>query len=62
MVKNLPEMPDKNTIKVLEKKLDNCRNQDNNPDSDVYKRKVLQELQDEDELPVEADVSMQSNF
>lgn len=62
MVKNLAEMPDKNTIKVLEKKLDKCRNQENNPDSDIYKRKALQALQDEDDLPVEADISMQSNF
>lgn len=60
MVKNLPEMPDKNTIKALEKKLDKCRNQENNPDSDIYKQKMYQALQDEDDLPV--DVSMQSNF
>lgn len=35
MVKNIGEMPDKNTIKTLEKKLDKCRNQDNNPDSEA---------------------------
>lgn len=35
MVKNLGETPDKNTIKALEKKLDKCRNQENNPDSEA---------------------------
>jgi cyclin H len=35
MYKNLPEVPDKNTIKSLEKKLDKCRNQSNNPDSEM---------------------------
>lgn len=36
MVKNIGEVPDKNTIKTLEKKLDKCRNQDNNPDSEAW--------------------------
>lgn len=35
MVKTIGEMPDRNTIKAIEKKLDKCRNQDNNPDSEA---------------------------
>jgi cyclin H len=49
MVKNISEMPDKNTIKALEKKLDRCRNQANNPDSDQYKQRQIRELNDEDD-------------
>lgn len=35
MVKNIGEIPDKNVIKTLEKKLDKCRDQENNPDSEA---------------------------
>lgn len=35
MVKNIGEAPEKNMIKILEKKLDKCRNQENNPDSEA---------------------------
>lgn len=34
MVKSL-ELPQKDRVKYLEKKLDNCRNKENNPDSQV---------------------------
>ncbi|KAG5684421.1 hypothetical protein PVAND_013655 [Polypedilum vanderplanki] len=68
MVKNISEMPDKNVIKALEKKLERCRNQANNPDSDEYKQRQIRELNDEDDdglLPQQdEDVSMlnASNF
>jgi cyclin H len=63
MVKNISEMPDKNTIKSLEKKLDRCRNQANNPDSEEYRQKQIKDLNEEDEdgPSIELqDVSMQS--
>lgn len=34
LVKNIEPLP-KDRIKFLEKKLDNCRNQENNPDSQM---------------------------
>lgn len=33
--KSVGEVPDKSTIKSLERKLEKCRNQDNNPDSEA---------------------------
>ena len=50
MVKNIPD-PTPN-IKTLCTRLEQCRNQDNNPDSMAYKRK-LEELVDEDDLLLE---------
>jgi len=47
MVKNIKE-PTMN-IKLLSTRLEACRNQDNNPDSSAYKRKM--ELIDEDDIP-----------
>eukprot|EP00092_Neocalanus_flemingeri_P033934 GFUD01036900.1.p1 GENE.GFUD01036900.1~~GFUD01036900.1.p1 ORF type:complete len:278 (-),score=71.52 GFUD01036900.1:79-912(-) len=47
MVKNIPE-PTPN-IKLLCTRLEQCRNQDNNPDSLAYKRK-LEELVDEEDI------------
>jgi cyclin H len=49
LVKNLGELPDKNKIKQLEKKLDRCRNQENNPDSDIYKQKMRKMLLEDEE-------------
>jgi cyclin H len=61
MVKNIPEMPDKNTIKALEKKLERCRNQNFNPDAEVYKQRQLRELNEDDEEDTnDQDVSMMS--
>lgn len=34
LVKNY-QPPDREKVKVIEKKLDKCRNQNNNPDSDL---------------------------
>jgi hypothetical protein len=35
MVNNIGEMPEKNIIKAIDKKLDKCRNQENNPGSEA---------------------------
>ncbi|KAK2706940.1 hypothetical protein QYM36_014837 [Artemia franciscana] len=39
----------KDSIKPLEIKLEKCRNQANNPDSDVYRQKMVESLEAEDE-------------
>ena len=52
LVKNIPEsVPDKDKelIKALCMKVDKCRNQENNPDSQAYKRK-LESMVDEEEM------------
>lgn len=36
MVKMSDSVPDRNQQKLLDKKLDKCRNPDNNPDSEMY--------------------------
>ena len=57
MVKNLPvdqkERREKE-IKPLIQKLDKCRNEENNPDSAAYKRKL--ELVDEEDLMIVEEV------
>lgn len=35
MVKMVDAVPDKNQQKILDKKLDKCRNPENNPDSEM---------------------------
>ena len=52
MVKNLPKEKSKEELQFLLKKLEQCRNQENNPDSAAYKRK-LEELVDEEDLILE---------
>lgn len=47
MVKNL-ELPPKDKVKLIEKKLEKCRNQENNPDSLIYKQKMKKLLDDDD--------------
>ena len=49
MVKNVRQQPDKESAQVLFERLESCRNQDNNPDSAAYKRKI-EEMVDEDDL------------
>ena len=49
MVKNLPKEKSKEELQFLLKKLEQCRNQENNPDSAAYKRK-LEQLVDEEDL------------
>ena len=48
MVKNVGSSPAMPVIKVLCDRLEKCRNQDNNPDSQAYKRK-MQAMLDEDD-------------
>ncbi|KAL0118988.1 hypothetical protein PUN28_009549 [Cardiocondyla obscurior] len=43
------EPPSRELVKALEKKLDKCRNQENNPDSEIYKQR-MQEMLDEEDL------------
>ena len=51
MVKNMRPEPTQ-TIKSLCGRLENCRDQDNNPDSAAYKRKI-EALVDEEDLIME---------
>lgn len=50
MVKASDYVPDKNQQKLLDKKLEKCRNPENNPDSEIYKKRMLALLEDEEEL------------
>ncbi|XP_017784009.1 PREDICTED: cyclin-H [Nicrophorus vespilloides] len=50
MVKMADVNPDKNQMKLIEKKLEKCRNPDNNPDSEIYKKRMQALLDDEDEV------------
>ncbi|XP_012251872.2 cyclin-H [Athalia rosae] len=43
------EPPSREIVRSLEKKLDKCRNQENNPDSEIYKQR-MQDMLDEDDL------------
>lgn len=45
------ESPARERVRVIEKKLDRCRNQENNPSSEQYKRK-MREVLDEDDVPM----------
>ncbi|CAH0389682.1 unnamed protein product [Bemisia tabaci] len=49
LVKQL-ETPSNQQIKIIEKKLEACRNQENNPESEIYKRKMQDLLDDEEEF------------
>jgi cyclin H len=51
MIKSM-ETPVKDQVKVIEKKLEKCRNQGNNPDSQEYKRALQDALQEEDGEPM----------
>ncbi|KAK6637708.1 hypothetical protein RUM44_008130 [Polyplax serrata] len=46
------ELPSREVTKPLEDKLSRCRNQENNPDSEIYKKKRLDMLNEEDERQV----------
>lgn len=50
MVKIMEPLPDKSHQMMLEKKLDNCRNPENNPDSEIYKKRMLAMIDEEDDL------------
>ena len=54
MVKNLEPVIDIKAVKPLLERLEKCRNQENNPDSGAYKRKLQALLnEDEDDQPME---------
>lgn len=40
----------KDQVGPIQRKLEHCRNQENNPDSEIYKRKLQEMLDDEDEI------------
>ncbi|XP_017840901.1 cyclin-H [Drosophila busckii] len=52
LVKNY-QAPEREKVKAIEKKLDKCRNQNNNPDSELYKERLRRLYTDEDDLPAE---------
>ncbi|KXJ72389.1 hypothetical protein RP20_CCG018184 [Aedes albopictus] len=43
------ELPPKDRVRALEKKLEKCRNQENNPDSQIYKQRMKKMYEDEDD-------------
>lgn len=51
MVK-MVESPARERVRIIEKKLDRCRNQENNPDSEIYKRRLRELLMDDDDVPM----------
>ncbi|KAJ0172045.1 hypothetical protein K1T71_012018 [Dendrolimus kikuchii] len=42
------ENPVRERVRAIEKKLDKCRNQENNPDSEIYKRRIREALDEDD--------------
>ncbi|KAL7731377.1 hypothetical protein ACLKA6_001404 [Drosophila palustris] len=52
LVKNY-QPPDREKVKAIEKKLDKCRNQNNNPDSELYKERLRRLYTDEDDMPAD---------
>lgn len=43
------ELPQKDRVRALEKKLEKCRNQENNPDSQIYKQRMKKMYEDDDD-------------
>ncbi|CAH0552118.1 unnamed protein product [Brassicogethes aeneus] len=50
IVKMVDNPVDKNQQKMLDKKLDRCRNPEYNPDSEIYKKRLQAMLEDDDDL------------
>ncbi|KAJ8955874.1 hypothetical protein NQ318_005422 [Aromia moschata] len=50
MVKMADSTPDRNQQKMLDKKLEKCRNPENNPDSEIYKKRMQAILDEDDDL------------
>ena len=48
LVKNV-EAPSREQVKMIEKKLEQCRNEETNPDSEVFKQKLQEMLYDDDD-------------
>lgn len=54
------ESPARERVRLIEKKLDRCRNQDHNPDSEIYKRRMRETL-DEDDMPPAGRMSLDTS-
>ncbi|XP_022196444.1 cyclin-H [Nilaparvata lugens] len=52
MVKSV-EAPARETVKIIEKKLEKCRNQENNPNSQIYKQRMQEILDEDDEKEID---------
>ncbi|RZC41738.1 cyclin-H [Asbolus verrucosus] len=50
MVKMVDATADRNQQKLLDKKLEKCRNPENNPDSEIYKKRMQALLDEDDDL------------
>ncbi|XP_037085347.1 cyclin-H-like isoform X2 [Pollicipes pollicipes] len=50
LLAKMVEQPQRDVVKQLERKLEKCRNQDNNPESQAYKRRMREMLEEEDEI------------
>ncbi|KAJ3648409.1 hypothetical protein Zmor_020214 [Zophobas morio] len=50
IVKMVDATPDRNQQKLLDKKLERCRNPENNPDSEIYKKRMQALLDEDDDL------------
>lgn len=49
IVNDAPEQPDKAQIKYIEQKLEKCRNQENNPQSQEFKEALIRQLNSEED-------------
>ena len=61
LIQEIPDPPDKNTVKRIEEKLNGCRNQSFNPDSQEYKRALREEMDAEDEGPVRKSMKLEDD-
>ncbi|CAD7076797.1 unnamed protein product [Hermetia illucens] len=48
------DFPPKDRVKAIEKKLDKCRNQENNPDSQIYKQRMKKMMCEEDDIDLDS--------
>lgn len=60
MVKTV-ESPAREKVRVIEKKLERCRNQENNPDSEIYKQRLRDILNDDDDHPSATRMSLDTS-
>lgn len=61
LIQEIADPPDKSTVKRIEKKLEACRNQAFNPDSQEYKRALREEMDAEDEGPVRKSIKLEDD-
>lgn len=60
MVK-LVESPAREKVRLVEKKLERCRNQENNPDSEIYKQRLRDILNDDEDRPSAGRMSLDTS-